>query len=108
MDLAQHERVQHLFELCRELSGAERDLRLTSDAGDAEVESEVRGLLAAYDGSANFLEQPALERHAGILQEAIGQRTEPALGTRIGHYEIGVAIGSGGMGTVYRARDTRL
>jgi serine/threonine protein kinase len=29
-------------------------------------------------------------------------------GTRLGHYEIRSAIGSGGMGEVYRARDTRL
>jgi ABC-type proline/glycine betaine transport system ATPase subunit len=29
-------------------------------------------------------------------------------GTRIGGYEIGSAIGAGGMGEVYRARDTRL
>ena len=31
-----------------------------------------------------------------------------AAGTRIAHYEIESAIGSGGMGVVYRARDTRL
>jgi len=29
-------------------------------------------------------------------------------GTRLGPYEIGIAIGAGGMGEVYRARDTRL
>ncbi len=29
-------------------------------------------------------------------------------GTRLGPYEIGSAIGAGGMGEVYRARDTRL
>ena len=29
-------------------------------------------------------------------------------GTRIGPYEITVAIGTGGMGEVFRARDTRL
>src|SRR5215471_4486169 len=29
-------------------------------------------------------------------------------GTRLGPYEITVAIGAGGMGEVYRARDTRL
>ena len=30
------------------------------------------------------------------------------IGTRLGHYEIVAAIGAGGMGEVYRARDTRL
>jgi eukaryotic-like serine/threonine-protein kinase len=30
------------------------------------------------------------------------------IGTRLGHYDIVAAIGAGGMGEVYRARDTRL
>jgi len=32
----------------------------------------------------------------------------PAVGSRIGAYEIVSAIGAGGMGEVYRARDTDL
>ncbi len=35
-------------------------------------------------------------------------RTKIAPGTRLGHYEIQTLIGTGGMGEVYRARDSRL
>src|SRR6267154_1073999 len=35
-------------------------------------------------------------------------RTKIAPGTRLGHYEVQTLIGTGGMGEVYRARDSRL
>src|SRR5579863_1062062 len=62
-----------------------------------------------------------LRQHAGLLRSE-GSFTRPsacaptgtavevmlALGTKLGPYEITGAVGAGGMGEVYRARDTRL
>ena len=109
MDTGRYERVKQLFELCRDLPRAERAIRLASEAaGDSEVDQEVRSLLDAYDRSPDFLEQPVLAQQAEIVERAIRPSAELSKGTRLGHYEIVAPLGAGGMGIVYRARDTRL
>src|SRR4051794_34720468 len=65
-------------------------------ANDAEMRKEVESLLASND-----------DVQSGFLHSAI-PRVTLTRGSKLGEYEVGTLIGSGGMGEVYRARDTRL
>jgi serine/threonine-protein kinase len=74
-------------------------------AGDAELRREVESLLEADNEAETFLARPAMN----LAAQMIADDQRPALiGKRISHYEVVERIGAGGMGEVYRARDTRL
>jgi len=86
-------------------------------AGDEALRREVESLLAYSKRSKSFIEAPAFESVAKALakeekQEQAGEGASDVdhylAGSAISHYEVISHLGTGGMGIVYKAKDTRL
>jgi Tol biopolymer transport system component/predicted Ser/Thr protein kinase len=95
------ERVKSIADRALDVEPAQR-ARLLDEACGAEpsLRQEVESLLACEDDS-------FLERTAGMAP-AGGLPTHGMSGRRLSRYEVTDEIGRGGMGVVYRARDTTL
>jgi len=91
------EQITEIYNQAAELDGAARDRYLEEACGtDPQLRNEVESLLEADRNAGEFISTPVV----GSMESWSGQF--------VGHYQIMSRIGSGGMGEVYLAKDSRL
>ncbi|MEO5821406.1 MAG: serine/threonine-protein kinase, partial [Vicinamibacteraceae bacterium] len=102
-------RVKEVFHRAVDVAPADRPAFLDEACGgDAPLRLEVQSLLAAHEDTGNLLETSVFSGNGGLLGPgADGASPAPIEdeleGHRVGTYRVVQRIGSGGMGTVYRA-----
>jgi Tol biopolymer transport system component len=98
-------RLEQICQAALDLPPSERDRFLCDACGDdADVRDEVAALLAKAPAADTFLMTPL----AALAAHVMPQPSASLTGRRLGVLTIGTSLGRGGMGEVYRARDTRL
>jgi serine/threonine protein kinase len=73
--------------------------------GDQQLRSEVDSLILSCLEAADFMEQPVADKAASLIAN---DYRSSIIGNSIGNYKMLALIGSGGMGEVYLAEDTKL
>src|SRR5476651_2294516 len=99
-------RIEEICDGALDCDPTERDAFVAAQCdGDEGLWRDVQSLLAHEAAADRLLETPV----AALAAHVVGSSMAPELiGHRVGAYTVLGPLGAGGMGEVYRARDTQL
>jgi TolB-like protein/Tfp pilus assembly protein PilF len=104
-DPARRRRVEEVCDAALDRDAGERTAFVAATCGDDDaLRREVEALLAHAQTAEGFLATSM----GAVAANVLGERGASLVGQQIGSYRILSLLGAGGMGDVYRARDTKL
>ena len=106
MDRKRWNKIDELLEAALDVSpGSREELLERRCEGDPSMKRELERLLEAHDRAGEFIESPPVDEIKALFGV---EPDDPLIGRSLLHYKVLSRIGTGGMGKVYLAQDSRL